>query len=531
MDKKRVWCLYRVSTKSQVNKDEDIPMQRKACISYAKNFPEWEITRELYERGISGWKKGIDDRNELQIIKEGAVNQEFDILLIFMSDRLGRKKYESPFIIEFLKKYGVTVHSVTEGELKAEEHVDSLINYIRYWQAEGESLKTSIRVKERLKQLNEEGFWTGGGVPYGYDLVETNIKHPKKDKYLKTLKINEEEAKVVKLIFELSANKNYGRHKIASYLNERGYLNKGKKFTDKFIWRLLHNPIYIGKKRYHVKNYDSTDIEFKTQPYNENYRIIDDKLFYRSLEMIKQRAMKPKKENEKLKSGRPHSSQVLLSGLIKCGYCGAFMKTDYTYKTYKRKSDGKITKMITYRYRCKNGKNKTVPHEKIQVGAKTVDNEVAKIIKDFISNLNLDELIELKVNQKDETLKIKEQELVQIQRQIEKKENYLRILNNEVPKAILGESSFTPDILNKSIKQTEEEITELNNTLNKIKKEIEQIKISKEKIEETVETVIDWGKKFDEADIDEKKVLLSRIISHVEWTKDEIKPHINLIEF
>jgi len=33
---KRVWCLYRVSTKGQVNVDEDIPMQKNACYEFVR---------------------------------------------------------------------------------------------------------------------------------------------------------------------------------------------------------------------------------------------------------------------------------------------------------------------------------------------------------------------------------------------------------------------------------------------------------------------------------------------------------------
>ena len=51
---KRVYCLYRVSTKKQLdrNKNEtenDIPMQRKECHRYAKFYSDWMITKEFSE--------------------------------------------------------------------------------------------------------------------------------------------------------------------------------------------------------------------------------------------------------------------------------------------------------------------------------------------------------------------------------------------------------------------------------------------------------------------------------------------------
>ena len=52
--------------------------------------------------------------------------------------------------------------SVNEGQQRFDTHVDKLMNYIRYWQASGESLKTSVRTRTRLEQLTGEGHYTGG---------------------------------------------------------------------------------------------------------------------------------------------------------------------------------------------------------------------------------------------------------------------------------------------------------------------------------------------------------------------------------
>ena len=53
--KKRVYTLYRVSTKGQVEKD-DIPMQKEACRNFAEG-QGWEIVKEFSEKGVSGFKK------------------------------------------------------------------------------------------------------------------------------------------------------------------------------------------------------------------------------------------------------------------------------------------------------------------------------------------------------------------------------------------------------------------------------------------------------------------------------------------
>ena len=56
--KKRVYTLYRVSTKGQVEKD-DIPMQKEACRNFAES-QGWEIVKEFSEKGVSGFCMGDD---------------------------------------------------------------------------------------------------------------------------------------------------------------------------------------------------------------------------------------------------------------------------------------------------------------------------------------------------------------------------------------------------------------------------------------------------------------------------------------
>ncbi|MDR2568716.1 MAG: recombinase family protein, partial [Oscillospiraceae bacterium] len=142
---KRVYCLYRVSTMGQIEKD-DIPMQRTACPEFAES-KGWEITEEFVEKGVSGFKISADNREAMQQIKRDAISRKFEILLVFMFDRLGRRDDETPFVVEWFVKNGIEVWSVKEGEQRFENHVDKLINYIRYWQSSEESIKTSIRTK------------------------------------------------------------------------------------------------------------------------------------------------------------------------------------------------------------------------------------------------------------------------------------------------------------------------------------------------------------------------------------------------
>ena len=168
--KNRVCTLYRVSTDKQVDHNDknqaDIPMQRKACRAFCDKMG-WTIVHEEQEEGVSGHKVRAENRDKLQIIKNLARQKKFDILLVFMFDRIGRIADETPFVVEWFVKQGIEVWSTQEGQQRFDSHTDKLTNYIRFWQADGESEKTSIRTRTALGQLVEAGGFKGGLAPYG----------------------------------------------------------------------------------------------------------------------------------------------------------------------------------------------------------------------------------------------------------------------------------------------------------------------------------------------------------------------------
>lgn len=128
---KRVVCLYRVSTTGQVDHD-DIPMQKKACREYAATHPDWEIVKEISEKGVSGYKVSTNARDAIVQIKTMASANLFDVLLVFMFDRLGRRDDETPFVVQWFVAQGIEVWSTREGKQRFDNHVDKLLNYIRF---------------------------------------------------------------------------------------------------------------------------------------------------------------------------------------------------------------------------------------------------------------------------------------------------------------------------------------------------------------------------------------------------------------
>ena len=160
---KRVICLYRDSTVGQVDHD-DIPMQKLACREYAKTHPDWEIVDEISEKGVSGYKVSTNARDAIVEIKRRAAQHQFDVLLVFMFDRLGRREDETPFVVQWFVQQGIEVWSTKEGEQRFDTHVDKLLNYIRFWQASGESEKTAIRVRTKHEQMVMDGDRAAGVI-------------------------------------------------------------------------------------------------------------------------------------------------------------------------------------------------------------------------------------------------------------------------------------------------------------------------------------------------------------------------------
>ncbi len=274
--KKRVICLYRVSTIGQVDHD-DIPMQKLACREYAATHPDWEIVDEISEKGISGYEISTNERDAIVEIKKRAALHQFDVLLVFMFDRLGRREDETPFVVQWFVQQGIEVWSTREGEQRFDTHVDKLLNYIRFWQASGESEKTAIRVRTKHEQMVMDGQWRGGYLAYGYRL-EFLGRTNKKNQPVRDLVIDEDEAKVVKEIFRLLSEEGYGTNRVANHLNEKGI--KTKRGTS--LWRgtsiraLIANPIYKGILHFGDE---------LSEPM-ESLRIIDDKTFDRCQEIV-----------------------------------------------------------------------------------------------------------------------------------------------------------------------------------------------------------------------------------------------------
>lgn len=507
-----------------MNTDDDIPMQKKACHEFVKKHADWVIVNELSEKGVSGWTKKSDERDELVEIKQGALNNEFDVLLVFMFDRLGRREDETPLIVNFLNRNNVEVWSTQEGQRTTETHIDKLLNYISFWQSDGESLKTSIRTRESKKQLSEQGYFQGGAAPVGYKIIETDQVHWKnKDRRIKRLVPDDLEAEVVRLIYSLYIDRHMGYRKIADYLHLNGYRTReGKLYAINTIRRILENPIYVGRKRY-----NSFDGEMNEQPYDEMLRIVLDEQFEQAQEIRKVRRDKLKAQD---KQGIPMSGKLLFSGLAYCKYCGAKLSGNYLYRESKRVNKEGYYKNIIYRYRCPLNKGKRhCNHEANIWGGKKYDKLILQQIKAVLNQLDISLFIDNSVKKKETKIHLKEKNLRNIEKEYQKLKKQWERLNAEIAKSLMGESDFSPQQLSVAIDDTNQKIAELEESMDDIKKDIEREKDNYSDVNFLANEIEKWEEKFDQSDGDLKKAMLSRVIDKVYFAKNEVEIEFNLM--
>jgi len=506
-DKKRVFCLYRVSTTGQLdkrtkeNEKDDIPMQKRACEEFCARMG-WEIVDSRSEKGISGYKVSANDRDAIIDIREAAQQKKFDILLVYMFDRLGRKEDETPFIVQWFINKGVEVWSTVEGQQKIEQHVDKLLNYIRFWQAQGESEKTSARVKTAQAQLIQDGHFRGGTVPYGYRL-EHKGRFNKKGFPLGDLVIHEQEAAVVKTISDRYVNHGYGTHRICGYLAENGMTAKdGRRFINTTIQNMLKRPTYVGIL-------SGVDVQSDIIP---ELQIISPAVFDRAQEILRERSSE---YNERRRIPLNTKGNALLSGNVFCGHCDARLTLTTNGKKYLRK-DGHTTITPKIRYVCYN---KTRHPETCngQTGytSSKLDNVIERVVESIFSRVKekpSDQFINTQFNERIAGIKLN---LEQARAALNSEIQVMSVLEGELLKVIQGTSELKPEMLNKKYEETERSITDKKLIVDSFEAELTNSKEMMHQVTRQYNDVLTWADMFNDSAIDVKKMIVAQLISSV----------------
>lgn len=227
----RVVYYARVSTEKdeQLNSLEN---QKKFFEDYIKDIKSWNLIGKYIDEGISG--TAVKNRTSfLQMIQDG-IDGKFDMIITKEVSRFARNTVDSIQYTNYLLKNGVIVDFLNDNLNTIDESCEFRLTMMSSI-AQDEVRKLSSRVKFGLARSVKDGKVLGGGNITGY--------YKEKGR----LYIKEEEAEMIRILFDLYASGKYGFRKISEILYEKGYKNsKGEKYADRVLCRILCNPKYKG---------------------------------------------------------------------------------------------------------------------------------------------------------------------------------------------------------------------------------------------------------------------------------------------
>ena len=503
---KRVCCLYRVSTKKQVDKEKnDIPMQKGACHEFVSQQRGWVIVKEFEEKGVSGYKVSASDRDAIQDLKQSAANDEFDVLLVFMFDRIGRIDDETPFVVEWFVKHGIEVWSAREGQQRFDTHVDKLMNYLRFWQASGESEKTSMRIKTKMKQMALEGQYTGGPVKYGYHLIDSGHVNRKGHK-IQMYEIDPVEAEVVHMIDEMTIHKGYGSWRMADYLNKKGYrLHTGNPFTSTAVNRILRDTFYCGCLS-----------DGSTSEALQKLILRAPETFARIRFILTQRT---KKNDEKRQIALRTQGKALLSGNVFCGHCGGRLTTIRYKDSYTRK-DGTLYSVDMIKYSCYHKSRKLCECDgQTTYQAKIVDEKVSGLVQKIFSGIKgapEEERLRKSLKNQMAANRAKQKNL---RFQLKKDEKQLEKLQLEIANTLTGDSFYTPEDLSQAIQILKDRILDNQAALTELEREEREETERTQKVIPAYKEFKSWADEFDTASLEQKKMIVCQLFRRIEISR------------
>ena len=312
--------------------------QYDVCLNYIKAHESdgWFLINKRYDDG--GFSGGNLDRPALKELINNVNLDMIDKIIIYKLDRISRNKMDYYRLADFLQKKKIDIEIATQDFDRSTSigrfSFDIMLNF-----AQLEREMTSDRIKEKIRQQQSMGMWTGGTVPIGYDVVD------------KKLLINNSESKIVKTIFNTFIETKSIDETI-NILNDLGYKTKvyrskndnnviirgGVNFNRGSLYHILNNKLYIGKIENKVINKVFDGI---------HEAIIDEETFNKVQEIFKTN-LNIKKYNRAITNSNSCNASIntiknyypkkdskmpyLLRGLMKCSCCNSILTPVFTTK-------------------------------------------------------------------------------------------------------------------------------------------------------------------------------------------------------
>ena len=234
-------------------------------------IPEENVFREV----VSG--ETINSRPEFKKLLKMIESPKIKAVLVVECARLGRPDLEEIGKLSKLFRYTNTLIITPQRIFDLNDEYDREA-FEREMMRGNDYLEYTKKILRRGKEASlRQGYYINAVIPYGYErewIHEGNRKRP-------TLAIVEEEAKIVRMIFDWYVNEELGATKICQRLNSMGIKAcKGGLWKKSSVINILKNEHYIGKVviRKHIDVNTVVDQEIITQcVFNEDYEVVDGK--------------------------------------------------------------------------------------------------------------------------------------------------------------------------------------------------------------------------------------------------------------
>lgn len=215
--------------------DETLKRHKEILLDYAQNNG-LTITR-IYEEVVSG--ESLYARPHMLELLADVEQGTYDAVLCMDIDRLGRGAMSDQGIILETLKNSDTKIITPRKTYDLNNEMDETYSEFETFMARQELKSIKRRMQRGVRKTVEEGGYVAN-APYGYQKATRN-KRP-------TLSVIEEEARFVRMIYDLYVNKNMGCQQIADAVN---VLNAKPHRSDRFgrtsVMKILRNPVYTGK--------------------------------------------------------------------------------------------------------------------------------------------------------------------------------------------------------------------------------------------------------------------------------------------
>ena len=499
--KQRCYIYTRVSTAIQVD-GYSLDAQRDKLIKYAE-YQELDIAHEYSDQGKSG--KSVEGRPEFMQMLEDIKSEKDQVsyVLVFKLSRFGRNAADVLSSLQLMQDYGVNLVCVEDG-IDSSKDAGKLMISVLSAVAEIERENIQIQTMEGRKQKAREGKWNGGLPPYGYKLVNG------------LLMIEEEEADIIRIIFDKYLNTSMGSIAITEYLNSHGYKKKLRQnntldyFTENFISKVLDNAVYCGRITYGKRTMEKvigTRNEYR-QVRKDDY--IDVKGIHEGIITEEEWAqVKIKRKSMAAYQPKTHSleHEHILSGLLKCPKCGGPM---YGNVNRKKKKDGSSYKDYFF-YRCQRRKvidGKKCDYKR-QWSEELIDDAVSELICSLVTKPKFEEHLRKKVGDKIDTKEL-ESEIEYLKKQIQSKKNAKERLGMEIDR--LDETDRLYELKYKDMQgrlyKLYEDIDEMEEKVQVLQRRIDNIMRQKISGDQVYEFLLAFDRLYKElSDVDKKKFM------------------------